>query len=394
MNIINTANKNIKLFVFIRIFAKRVFLPLSAIFFIENAGFTIRDVGLLSAFFSLVQLLVEVPTGYFADKVGRVASIRLGAISCAIATTFYVITSHKTGIFLGTFFEALGYSFLGGAGEALIHDSLVAKKQTHDYTRIMSKSMSISLIANAILITLVPMTYALSPKYPFILGTITYLCLLTVALFMQDLPYKSAPVRKCDFAQIKAISGKRYILAFALTFGIISGLYGSGADTINVAIKDFGIRADLLGWIYGFSSIVGALMGYLIKYLHKLKHTQYLVIDSLVIASVYLSAFTKSPIILAAFMVLGVSFFRYRKIIYQDFLLTIYPTSYKATLVSAMSNLEQINGIWLPLAITNLAHFVGLSIGLGIVGLFIILIIPLYHRTATHFFAKKEQVVV
>lgn len=393
MNTIKTANLNIKLFVFIRIFAKRVFLPLSAIFFIENAGFTIRDVGLLAAFYSFTQLLVEIPTGYFADKIGRVASIRMGAISCAIATALYVLYSNKFGIFAGAMFEAIGYSFLGGAGEALIHDSLVAKKQTHDYTRIMSKAMSISLVANAVLISLVPMTYYFDPRYPFMIGTITYLSLLFVTFFMHDLP-RTISTNKFVFPQLKSIVGKRYILLFGLTFGIISGLYSSGVDTFNLSLKEFGIRPDLLGWIFGISSLTGAAMGPFIKYLSKIKLSSYLMIDIAVLSATYLSTFTRSPYILSIFMIIAISFFRYRKIIYQDYLLTIYPSSYKATLVSTMNNLEQLNSVWLPLFITYLVSITSLSTGLGIIGLLIILITPTYLFSSHKFFAKKAIIVV
>ena len=387
------ADRNIKLYVFIRIFAKRVFLPLSAIFFIENAGFTIRDVGLLAAFYSFTQLLVEIPTGYFADKVGRVASIRMGAISCAIATMLYIIFTNKFGIFVGAMFEAIGYSFLGGAGEALIHDSLVAKKQTHDYTRIMSKTMSISLVANAILVSLVPMTYYFDPRYPFMIGTLAYLSLLFVTFFMQDLP-RTISTAKFVIPQFKQIVGKRYILMFGLTFGIISGLYGSGIDTFNVALKQFGIRPDLLGWIFGISSVVGAAIGPLIKYLSRIKLSYYLMIDVLVLALTYISAFTRSPYIVGFFMMLSISFFRYRKIIYQNYLLTIYPSNYKATLVSTMNNLEQLNSVWLPIFITYLATRTSLSLGLGITGLLTLLIFPFFHYSTLRFFAKKAVVVV
>lgn len=389
MDIIQTANTNIKLFVFIRIFAKRVFLPLSAIFFIENAGFTLRDIGILSAFYSIIQLVVEIPTGYFADKIGRVASIRMGAISCAIATSLYVLFSNKTGIFAGAMFEAIGYSFLGGAGEALIHDSLVAKKQEHDYTRIMSKAMSISLVANSILISLVPMTYFYDQRYPFIIGTLAYLSLLLVTFFMHDLP-RTISTTKFVIPQFKNIVGKRHILLFGLTFGIISALYGSGTDTFNVALKEFGIRPDLIGWVFGLSSLLGAAMGPLIHYLSRIKLSYYLMIDVLIVAVTYLAAFMRSPYILGLFMIIGISFFRYRKIIYQNYLLTIYPSNYKATLVSTMNNLEQLNSIWLTIFITFVAYKFEVAIGLGVVGLLALCVGPAFHYSTLRFFARDR----
>lgn len=387
------ANRNIKLYVFIRIFAKRVFIPLAAIFFIENAGFTVRDIGFLAAFYSAVQLLVEIPTGYFADKVGRVASIRLGALSCMVATILYVVFSSKVGIFSGAFFEALGYSFLGGAGEALIHDSLIVKKLEHAYTHIMSKAMSISLIANAILVTLVPMTYAIDIRYPFIIGTLAYFCLFLVTLFMKDLNRK-VMVRKFVMPQFSKIIGKRYIILFGITFGIISALYSSGTDMINIAMKEYGIRPDLLGWVFGIASVVGASIGPLIKYLRKIQLKNYLLLDLGVIITTYTAAYTRSALLLATIMILGISFFRYRKIVYQSYLLSAFPTEYKATLISTMNNLEQLNAVWLPLMITYLVYLTNTSNGLGLVAVFALIIAPIFVYSTLRFFKRAEPVPV
>lgn len=181
------ADQNLKYFVFIRIFAKRVFLPLTAIYFMDHGNFSIREIGILSAYFSVIQLLVEVPTGYFADRIGRVASLRIGAILAGIATLFYVLLQNKTTIYLGVALEAIGYSFLGGAGEALVHDSLQYKNQLSKYTAIMSHNMALSLLVNAVFVTLASLTYPLDPRLPFALGTLAYFLLFLSTYKLHDL---------------------------------------------------------------------------------------------------------------------------------------------------------------------------------------------------------------
>jgi MFS family permease len=353
----------------------------------DTAGFTISDIGFMAAFYSLVQLLAEVPTGYFADRIGRIKSIRIGAGLAALATIFYVIFHSKVGIFAGVFLEALGYSFMGGAGEALIHDSLVVKKQEHLYTKVLSKAQSASLIANAILLALVPMTYAVDARLPFILGTVAYLSLLGAALVMQDLAGATSK-EKMSLPDFSQIASRRNILIFALSFGIISALYTSSTDMFNVAIKTYGIKPEYLGWIYGLSSILGALIGPYIHHLQGIHLSRYILLDLAMLLSLYIAAYTGSPILLSLTVIVAVSFWRYRKIIYQSYLLTNYPTSLKATLLSAMSNLEQLNSIWLPLAIAFVIHQTNLPIGLGIVGLFALAIAPIFYFSTQKFFKR------
>lgn len=383
------ANLNIKLYVLIRIFAKRVFLPLSAIYFMDTAGFSVSDIALLAAFYSAVQLVAEVPTGYFADRVGRVASLRLGGLFCMIATIIFVTFHTKLAIFSGVLLEALGYSFLGGAGEAMIHDSLVIKKREDDYTKFMSRTMALSLIANAILLALVPMTYVIDPRYPFILGTLAYFVLFMVAMFMQDVE-RSAPSNTFSASDFSKIIGKRYILLFGLTFGIISSLYTSPVDFAFIALREYGLQAERLGWIIAGSSLVGAAMGPFIHYLRSLKLSSYVMLDLGLILMLYLGGFSGSANTFAMVVVFVVGFWRYRKIIYQNYLLSAYPTTYKATLLSTMNNLEQLNNVWLPLAIGAAIAHTTTAQGFALIGLFCLLIAPVYLYATLRFFRHTK----
>ena len=265
------ANQNIRYYVFIRVFAKRVFLPLTAIYFMDRSGFSLIQIGYLSAFFSAVQLFAEVPTGYFADRVGRLVSLRIGALLALSATLVYVVTTNQFFIVLGVLCEALGYSFMGGAGEALIHDSLVVKNQTQHYTKVMSRTMSISLLANAVLVGLVPLTYQFDHRYPFVIGAIAYLLLFLFSLKLHEL-FPPAPRASQVFPPTwEFFRTHKSMLAFGLTFGVVSALYTSPVDTFNVALKAYGTPAATIGIIYGAASIFGALLGPLVHLLKKIR---------------------------------------------------------------------------------------------------------------------------
>ena len=105
--------------------------------------------------------------------------------------------------------------------------------------------------------------------------------------------------------------------------------------------------------------------------------------------SVYLAAYLHSAYLLTGIIILAISFWRYRKIIYQSYLLNIYPTSLKATLLSTMNNLEQLNTIWLPLIITYFISQTNISTGLGLTGLIGLLVAPLFYFSTLKFFARK-----
>lgn len=376
-DIIKQADRNIRLYVILKIFTKRVFLPLSAIYFVQVDGFTLKEIGLLAAFFALVQLLAELPTGYFADRFARITSIRIGALLNIAATLLYALVHTKLAVFVGQGLEAVGYCFIAGAGEALIHDSLVAKGQTHRYSKILSHAQAIALVMNAVLIALIPMTYQLNPSLPFLLGSLAYGCLLAVSLRMADVSHEKLEHHRAR-PSWRGLVDKRHIISFGLLFGIVGALYTGPSDMVNLALKDFGIRPEYLGWLFAIASLFGAMMGPFIHLLRKLSITQYAFLDLVMLLSVYAGALSGSALMLSILVIINMSFWRYRKIIYQDHLLTIYPTRYKATLLSAINNIEQLNLIWLPVVIALSVAHLGYAEGLGLIGLGGLVIMPLY----------------
>lgn len=371
------AERNIRLYIIIKVFVKRVFLPLSAIYFVEVDHFTIREIGLLAAFFAAVQLVAEVPTGYFADKFARITSVRIGAALNILATLLYALVHTKLAVFCGQFCEALGYSFIAGAGEALIHDSLTVQGRSDQYSKVLSRAQAIALVINAGLVAIVPMTYHINKSLPFLIGTVAYGILLAVALRMADVPHPRPQHSLAKFSWTK-IFGQRNIIGFFFLFGLVGALYTGPSDMFNLALKSFGFKPEYLGWLFAVSSLIAAAYGPLIHRLKRLPILSYVALDLAIVVLQFVGAFTGSVAVLAIVTVFSMGFWRYRKIIYQDHLLTIYPTKYKATLLSIVNNVEQLNLLWIPIAVaTSVSHY-GYAYGLGMIGLLAIIVSPLY----------------
>jgi hypothetical protein len=291
-------------FTFLSKYSPSVFYPaLCNLFYRILAGFSIKEIGILAASSGYPVCSRGKLTGYFADKVGRITSIVESAPLLQLPPFAY---GHlwQNWYICSTILEALG--LLAGQEKLYSHSSNRQKKQEHEYTKVLKpKTQSISLIANAILLALVPMTYAINPRYPFMIGTIAYLSLFTFALFMHDVT-RSTSVTKLKVPDFHKITGKRNLLLFGLTFGIVSALYSAPTDMFNVALREYGIRPEHLGWIFGLSSVVGAIIGPFIHYLRKIKISSFLLIDLGVLLSIYLASSTSSAILLASAMIIGV----------------------------------------------------------------------------------------
>ncbi len=367
MNLEQKAKRNIKLYVFVKVFGKRVFLPLSAIYFVQVAGFSLAGIGLLGSLYFAINFIADVPTGIFADKVGKVASIKVGAIMNIASTLIYVTHPTKIGIILATIIEAAGYAFLIGAGEALTHDSLVIQKREKDYTKVVSRTQSISLIINTLLIATVPMTYKIDTRLPFFIGTIAYTCLLIVTLFMHEV---SVPNKDKARNIIWPIISSPGMPMFALFYGIFGALYTAPSDVVNITFKQLGLHPSLLGWVFAAASLFAAPVG---VYFHKLKKidiSKYIFIDIICLILSFIAIYIGSLKLLIIGFIVTMTMWRYRRALYQDRMLQKFPGRPKATLLSMMNNFEGINLIWLPAAVGFSVTRIGVSSAFGLLVLF------------------------
>jgi len=388
---VKQAERNLRLALLLRVFAKRVFLPLYAVYFTQVAGFSLKELGLLGAVFSLVGLISEVPTGYFADRFGRVRSIRVSGILNVIATLLYVFAQHKLGIFIGTCIEAVGYAFFAGAVEALVHDSLVVLGKEKQYTKVSSRIQSRSLLINAGIIALVPMTYAIDPRAPFLIGTIAYCALFVTSLYLKD-SQKVAEAHPIRLLTISKLKNYRSFIAFAFIFGAFGALYTGPSDMQTLAFNEYGLNPELIGWLFAAASILGAIIGVFIHYLKKLSILQYAALDVFIVSIAFATYGTGNLIASSVAFLCGMSFWRYRKIIYQDHLLDRYKTRYKATLLSVMNNAEQLHAIWVPILAGGLVYKFGFLVAFRVLSGVAIVVGGIFIISTYSFLSKRIKI--
>lgn len=376
MDAVTQAHKNLKLIYILKIFTKRVFFPIVPIYLMTYLHFSIQEIGLVSVLFSLVSILTNVPAGYFADRFGRANSLRLMAIIEIIATLCYFFAETKLGVVVAITFEAIGYAFYIGAGEALVHDSLELTKQEKNYTKVVARAQSFALIINAVLVALIPMTYALSPKLPFLFGTVAFSILLITALNMNEvLPLaKREKVKKRLNLKGFELLLKHYKIAlFAILLGIIGALYYS-FDIFTIALKQFGMNPEFVGWVFAGASLLGALLGLGVHYLKRLSITAYMVLDVCVLVLPFIAIYTANLSFMVIAIMLFMAFWRFRKVIYQHHAFERFSTRYKSTLISALFMMEDIQGLWIPIALTSSIAAFGMSMGMGYGAIVILLI--------------------
>jgi len=102
-----------------------VIMPILVPFF-EERGLDMQDVFLLQAIFAAVVLLMEIPSGYLADVLGRRSTLVVGALFLGIGHSLLLIADDFFSLMLFEIGLGIGVSLVSGSDLALLYDTEIA----------------------------------------------------------------------------------------------------------------------------------------------------------------------------------------------------------------------------------------------------------------------------
>jgi MFS family permease len=101
------------------------FGPISVPYFLDWLKVDYTRLFILQAWYLFWVFTLEIPTGVVADKFGRKVSVTLGCILFAADMLFFGLSRDYYLLFLAEFLGAVGMTFISGADQALLYDSLI-----------------------------------------------------------------------------------------------------------------------------------------------------------------------------------------------------------------------------------------------------------------------------
>lgn len=113
-------------------------------------GYSLVQVGFAETVFHIVSLIAEIPSGMFADVMGRKKSL---IVSCFMGMLSAAVRGFLPGfpcVLISIGFSALSYNFASGSDSALAYDSLLEEGQESKYDKYISTQTAIYRISNGI----------------------------------------------------------------------------------------------------------------------------------------------------------------------------------------------------------------------------------------------------
>lgn len=186
--------KNIwKLYLLSGLHSFLLIIPILVIFQ-QSKGLTLREVFIIQAAFSLIAVVSEIPTGYFADRFGRKISLIIGFLFASGGMVIYSFGENFIQFFTAEAILGLGYSFISGADSALLYDTLLSLKREEEYKRAEGKVFAVSSYSEALASLLGGLLAAVAIRLPFYAEAGVLAAGVLVAAAIREPPFHATSV--------------------------------------------------------------------------------------------------------------------------------------------------------------------------------------------------------
>lgn len=178
-------DKNIPLFYFYHALnAGLFFIPIWVTY--QQEFLTFSQMAFFNAFFYFIIVIFELPTGAFADIVGRKNSMILGSIVNAIGFFTLGLYPSLTGMIINCILNGIGASLISGANQSIVYDSLKKLGKEDEYPAIWAKASLMFQIVGAFTALLGSYLYTYSSGLPYILRGVFFILSILPALFFKE----------------------------------------------------------------------------------------------------------------------------------------------------------------------------------------------------------------
>jgi MFS family permease len=190
------------------------FYPAFMTIYFLQIGLSIFQIGTITAFYSLVTLLFEIPTGSFADIYGRKYSVILGGIISIIALSLLYVFKNYWAIFL--LFGLLGFAhtFASGATEAWKVD-LIKKRNKKLLNNFMMKTHSIEstgIVISGLIGAFI--VHLLGTSSIWLFGAFAFFVSIVILLFAREHFVKNKMPTTTSFSKISLQTKNTVVYAY------------------------------------------------------------------------------------------------------------------------------------------------------------------------------------
>ncbi len=219
-----------------------------------------------------IGILIEIPSGAFADLFGKKRTVVIGLFLLMIGSiTFTLGYMANSYIFLGNILMISAFAFISGSLEALVYDTLVEKKKVEHYDNIIGRAHSLDILSMIVASAIGGFLWRYSIYAPWILTSVAFFIALIVSLGFKEPKVDTTKLSVRNFF-LQNKRGFHYLFKskfrkYTLSFVMITGSYFMwSAGIIRILMgRDFGYSGETLNYLISAVLIASFFSAYYFK---------------------------------------------------------------------------------------------------------------------------------
>jgi len=272
------------------------------ILYLKSRGLSLTEIGLAEAAFHLAPVLFELPSGSFADLVGRRWSLALGSLLVAISTAVLFVADSLPLAMLALFLNGASYSFRSGADQAYLYDSL--GEQQGNFAGILGRLFGATYIVGGATLWLGAALSDISYSWPFGIAIGLALAGTWLAASLAEPPASTRNEQHTSVVHhirevrnvLRARPHVAAMLVYSGTFwaaGTVAYLY------LQAMFSDRGLSNSGVGLVIGGALVLNALGSVFAGHFERRGNFRYQLVALAMLAGIGLIATAASPLALA-----------------------------------------------------------------------------------------------
>lgn len=171
-----------------------LFAPVLVAYYQAN-GLNASQVFAIQAFYSAALFVLEIPTGYFSDALGRRKALIFGALTIPISLLFYAYARSFWGFVLAEVILAVGLSMRSGTESAMLYDTLLVLNREKEHKKHEGSSLFLMNAGISTANMLGGLIASVSYTLVFLLNTLSSFVLLGLAFSMKEPPRRTGHIK-------------------------------------------------------------------------------------------------------------------------------------------------------------------------------------------------------
>ncbi|MET9968311.1 MFS transporter [Streptomyces sp. NPDC006356] len=219
--------------------------PVYALLFADT-GLSLWQISSLFALWSITGVLLEVPSGAWADTVSRRRLLWIGPLLTAVGFALWVVTPSYWAFAVGFALWGAGGALGSGALEALVYDELDRLGAADRYARVMGRARAARLVGTMGSAGLAGPAFALG-GYPVVGAASILACLLTAAIATRFPEHRVRPetgeaswatTLRTGLAEVRA---DRSVRGALLLIPAVAAVWGALDEYTPLLVRDLGV---------------------------------------------------------------------------------------------------------------------------------------------------------